>query len=81
MLQRRIVEVDHGEGLWRWHERDARTGFAVRVSHDLKRPCGHTIGEADDMLLAVAPDGELKHARQCIHHRHANAMQSARHFV
>ena len=39
------------------------------------------MAEADEMLLAVAPDLELEHGRQRIDHGHADAMQAARHLV
>ena len=81
MLERRIVELDHGEGLGAWHESDARSGLAVRIADGLERRLGHTVGEAHEMLLAVAPDGEIEPGRERVDDRHADAMQTARDLV
>ena len=48
---------------------------------DLERRLGDAVAEADEVLLAVAPDLELEHGRQRVDHRHADAVQAARDLV
>ncbi len=81
MLERRIVELDHGEGLAARHEGDARAGLGGRVADRLERRLRHPVGEAHEMLLAVAPDGEIELGGERIDDRDADAMQAARHLV
>ena len=77
MLERRIIELDHGEGLAARHEGDARSGLAAGVADRLERRFRYAVEEAHEMLLAVAPDGEIELGGERVHDRHADAMQAA----
>ena len=81
VLQRRIIELDHGEGRRARHESDARAGLADCFAHDLERLHRHAVGEAHEMLLAGAPDGEIELGGECVDDGHADAVQAARHLV
>ncbi len=81
VLQRRRVELDHGEGLARRQERHLRAGNMVGRAHLGERRLGLAVAEAHEMLVAVAPDAQLQPFGQRVHHRHADAVQAARHLV
>ena len=86
MLDCRIVELDHGERLGRGGEGDFSPAPRPAVDqwrgpHHLERLDRVAVGEADDILEAVAPDAQHKRRRQGVHDRDADAVQPARHFV
>ena len=81
MLERRIVELDHGEGGGARHEGDARAGLAGGIADGLQRLHRHAVGEAHEMLLAGAPDGEVELRGERVDDRDADAVQAARHLV
>src|SRR5262245_15591115 len=81
MLECRKVELHHREGLWRWQERHFGAALALRVANGLERSLRDAVAELHEMLLAVAPDGELEPGRERIHHRDADAVQAARDLV
>src|SRR3546814_13080495 len=53
----------------------------VRLSHLLERRFGIAVAEAHEMLLAVAPDGELEPFRECVDDADPDAMKAPRHLV
>ena len=55
--------------------------FFVGVTHHFERRHGFAALEFDNMLFAVAVDGEPQPVGQGIHHRHAHAVQAAGDFV
>ena len=90
VLQRRIVELDHGEGLGRRQEGDlaaraaligARQLVLLVGAGDLQRRVGIAVREAHLVDLAVAADLQLQPGRQRVDHRDADAMQAARDLV
>ena len=82
VLQRGVVEFgDVVERLEARPERHLGAALVAGVAHDLERRLGDAVAEADEVLLAVAPDLELEHGRERVHHRHADAVQAARHLV
>ena len=86
MLDRRIVELDHGEGFGRGRERDLGAALRPAVDkrrgpHDLQRRDHVAMGEFDEMLEPVAPDAQDEPRRQGVDHRHADAMQAAGNLV
>ena len=87
VLDRRKIIIDHGEGRGRGQERDLGAAF---------RPCRRSIGagpvtssgvdriailEADQMLLAVAPDPEPEPGRKRVDDGDADAVQAAGNLV
>ena len=79
-----LVEVELGdlEGGGRGQEGDARTLLpGLGDADDLQRQHGVAMGEAHIMLLAVAPDRQVQPFAERIDHRHADAVQPARHLV
>ena len=90
VLQRRIVELDHGEGFARRHEGDlaaraALIGARHLVRHvgagDPQRRVGIAVREAHLVDIAVAADLQLQPGGQRVHHRDADAVQAARDLV
>ncbi len=81
VLQRGEIELNHGEGLGRWQERHFGAALALRIADDRERRDRLAVVELDEVLFAVAPDGQLEPVRQRVHHRDADAVQAARHLV
>ena len=82
VLERREIELDHGEGL------GATAGSVTSVPRlpsaspiDLQRRHRDAVAELHEVLFAVAPDGQLEPARQRVDHRDADAVQAAGHLV
>ena len=81
VLQRREIELRHGEGLLRRQERHLGAALVVRGADHGERSDRLAVAEFHEMLLAVAPDGELEPAGQRIDHGDADAVQAAGHLV
>ena len=81
MLERRPVELRHGEGVGRGQERHLGAALARGVADRCQRRLGFAVAEFDEVLLAVAPDRQLEPARERVDDRDADAMQAARHLV
>ena len=81
VLQRREIELRHGEGFLRRQERHLGTALVACGADDSERRNRIAVGKLHEIFLAVAPDGELEPARQRIDHRNADAVQAARDFV
>ena len=54
---------------------------ARRIADHLQRRIGLAMGEAHEMLLAIAEDGQLELDRERVDDRDADAVQAARHLV
>src|SRR5262249_44333219 len=67
MLQRREVELGHGEGPRTRQEGDLRAPLVAGGAKDRERRQRLSVAELDEMLLAVAPDGQLEPGRERIH--------------
>ena len=86
MLDRRVIELDHGEGLTRRGEGHFRAALGHAV-HDRRRPDDRerrdrlAVGEFDEMLESVAPDAQHEPGRERVDDGHADAVQSARNLV
>ena len=86
MLDRRVVELDHGEGFGRRRERDLGAPLRPAVDqrrgpHDLERRDHVAMSEFDEMLEPVPPNAQKKPRRQRVDDRDADAMQAAGHLV
>ena len=82
VLQRGVVELgDVVERLEARPERDLGAALVAGGAHHLERRLGDAVAEADEVLLVVAPDFQLQHGGERVHHRHADAVQAARHLV
>jgi hypothetical protein len=86
MLDRRKVELDHGEGLGRGREGHFRAAPRPAVderrrSDDSQLVDGVAMREVDLVLQPLAPDAQLQTRRQSIDDGDADAMQTARDFV
>ena len=86
MLDRRVIELDHGEGGGGRQEGDFRAalGLAVfdrRRAGDDERAHRVAIGELHEMLFAVAPDAQLQPDRQRVDDGDADAVQAAGNLV
>ncbi len=88
VLQRLQVEIDVAEGRDGGEEGDFGAGQQTplvlahrRLADDRQRAHGLAALEADAVLLAVAIDDQLQLARQRVHHRRADTVQTARHLV
>ncbi|GAA3255635.1 hypothetical protein GCM10020258_14210 [Sphingomonas yabuuchiae] len=82
MLELREVELGDLERRGRRQEGHASALLPrLGLADDLERRDGVAMGEAHVMLLAVAPDGQVQEFGQRVHHRHADAVQTARHLV
>ncbi len=86
VLDRRIVELDHGECFGRGRERDFRAALRLAVDDrrrpdDLERRNHVAMRKADDVLQAVTPDAQNERRRQGVDHRNADPVQPARHLV
>ena len=81
MLEGRIVELDPGEGLRRGKKGHFGTLAAAGIADDAQRRVGVAIGEAHEVLFAIAEDPELQLRGQGIDDRHADPMQAARDLV
>ena len=86
MLDRAVVELDHGEGLGRGQEGDF--GAALGRAVDLGRRADHlqavhrvAVLELHRVFVAVAPDAQLQRGGQRVDDRHADAVQPARDLV
>ncbi len=82
MLELLEIEIDDLEGVGAGEEGDAGAllAFGCRAN-DLQRRLGLAVAEAHEMLLAVAPDGEVEPFAKRVDDRYANAMESARDLV
>ena len=82
MLQRGVVELDLGEGFRARQERHAGTAL-VRHGwpHNLQRCLGIAVAETDEVLLAIAPNGEIEPSRERVDNGNADAVQTTRHLV
>ena len=81
VFERVVIKFDHGEGFGRGQEGHFRAALVARGAEPLKRRFGIAMFEGHHMLVAIAPDAQAQPFRQGIDHRHADAMQAARHFV
>src|ERR671925_364646 len=82
MLERLITEFgDIVEGLEARQEGDLRAALAARLTDDLERALGLAVREADKVLLAVAPDGQLEPRRERIDDGDADSVKPARNLV
>src|ERR1700689_3728336 len=81
MLERGEIVFDIGESLGRGQKRYLGAALAIGLADHLERPYRVTMGEFDEMLLAVAPDPQLQFARQCIDDGNADAVQAAGYLV
>ena len=81
VLQRGVVELGHGESLRARQEGHLGAAPLMARADDRQRRLGLAVAEFHGVLLAVAPDRELEPGRQRVHHRHADAVQTARHLV
>ena len=77
VLQRGEVELRHGEGFLRRQEGHLGAALVARGADDGKRSDRLAVAEFHEMLVAVAPDGELERARQRVDDGDADAMQAA----
>ena len=82
MLERGVVELgDVVERLGARPERHLGAALVAGIAGHLERRFGDAVAEADEMLLAVAPDLELEHGRQGVDDGDADAVQAARDLV
>ena len=81
VLQRREIELDHGEGLGRRQEGHLGAALAVGIADDRERRDRVAVGELHVVFLAVAPDRELQPARQRVDDGDADAVQAAGNLV
>ena len=90
MLERAVVELDHGEGLGRRHESDFRAAASLEragrvlrrvAAGRLQRRIGVAVGEAHLVDPAVAADLQFQPHRKRIDHGHADAVQAAGNLV
>ena len=82
MLERLEIELGFGEGRGRGQEGDlGAVALARRLSHLGQRR--HRVAEpkAHIVLLALAPDAQVQPLGERVHHRDADAVQTARHLV
>src|SRR5262249_19737237 len=77
VLQRREIEFRHGEGLRARQEGDLGPALVASGADDGQRGYRFAVAELHEVLLAVAPDGELEPARERIDDGDADAMQTA----
>jgi len=77
MLQRREIELHHGEGFRRRQKRHFGAALAVGIADHRQRRHRRAVAELDEMLLAVAPDAQLEPGRQRVDDGDADAMQAA----
>ena len=77
MLQRREVELRHGEGLLRRQKRHFGAALVVSGADDGERSDRFAVAELHGMLMAVAPDRELEPAGKRVDDRDADAVQAA----
>ena len=86
VLDRRVVELDHGEGFGRRPERHLRAALRPPVDFrrrpdDPQRRDRVAVGEFDLVLEPVAPDAQEQLRRQRVDDRYADAVQTARNLV
>ena len=86
MLDRRVVEFDHGEGFGRGREGDLGPTLDAAIddrrgAYDLERRDHVAVAEFDEMLKPVAPDAQKEPRRQRVDDRDADAVQSAGNLV
>ena len=87
MFERAEIEIRFGERQSGRMKGDlgARTRFAIghlaRFAHCLERRHRHTMFKTHLVFLTIAPDAHFEPVGQRVHHRDADAMQTARHFV
>src|SRR3546814_3149006 len=77
VLQRREVEVGHGEDLRRRHEGDLRAGAVAGIALHRQRYLRVAATEAHEVLFAATPDGELEPLAERVHDRDTDAVQAA----
>ena len=81
MLQRAVVELDHGEGVGRGQEGDLGAGLVAGIAGLAQRRVGDAVGEAHLENPALAADLQLEPHGQRVDDRYANTMQAAGHLV
>ncbi len=86
MLDRRIVELDHGEGLGRRGEGDFGAALRLAVddgrgADDFQRRDRVAVGEGNRVLQPVAPDAQDEAGRERVDDRNADAVQAAGNLV
>src|SRR5215218_2776692 len=78
MLKLLEVELDDLEGLGTRQEGDASTLLAVgRLARQLERGFSIAVAEAHEMLLAIAPDGQVEPFAERIDDADADAVKAA----
>src|SRR5437773_11869853 len=80
VLQALEIEFDVLERLASGHEGDAGAA-PVALADDLQGRFGIAVAEAHEMLLAVAPDGEVEPFGQRVDDADADAVESPRNLV
>src|SRR5262249_50514958 len=75
VLERREIELDHGEGFGRGEERDLGAALVLRFAFRLQRSLRDPVAELHEVSLAVTPYCQLQPCRKRIDHRHADAVQ------
>jgi hypothetical protein len=77
VFQRGEIELRHGEGLRARQEADSvpRLSWAAPTTRAALAP--RRRGTPDELLLPVAPDGQLEPGRERIHDRNADTVQAA----
>ncbi len=81
MFQRAEIELGLGEGAGARQEAHLGAAAARRIAKDLQPAIGRAMGEGNEMFLAIAENRQLEPDRQGVDHRHADAMEPARHLV
>ena len=76
-----VIELRLGESVCAGQEGDFGAAFTGSFSHNGQRRFRHAVAEAHVVFLAVAPDAQVQPFRQRVHHRNADAMQTARNLV
>ena len=78
VLQRFAIELGHGEGFFRRHKAHFRALLArLGIAHHLEVFLGIAAAETHPVPLAIAPDGQVHPVGQGVHHRDADAVQTA----
>ncbi len=81
VLERGEIEFHHGEGFRRGQEADLGAAPVLHLADDGQRSDRFAVGELHEVLLAVAPDGELEPAGKRIDDGDADAVQAAGNLV
>src|SRR3982750_443417 len=80
MLEPLEIKLDLLEGLARGHEGHSSAALVGRAD-DPQGLLRIAVTEAHEMLLAIAPDGEVEPFAKGVNDRDADAVEPARHFV